>query len=163
MVGLVREESVKEFFFKGALQGYAGAGAKIPVPEMPGYKTILFSEGDFSMREMYCVNEPTGKSAGTKTIWFQDMPVWFMSFCGLYDKRAIPTLKSALKRAYDAKEFMGGRGVNLQGVKTPYGRMSYHNHPVYNTFEKFEGREEMLLTDTGDFLGYHEYMGMKLL
>jgi hypothetical protein len=155
MIGLVE---VQEFFFKAMVQGWAVGGQKIKIADMPGYKAIPFRDGDFYLLDCYCVTPNSPKSAGATTIWFRDMPVWVMNYGGLYDKEAIPFLKRALLKAYEARHFFGGRGPFVFAE----GSLIYFNQPRVNMFDKFEGREEVFDFKAGFSLGWHEYWGMNL-
>jgi len=150
---------VQAFFFRAMREGYAGSGQKTEVADMPGYKEIRFSEGDFLLVDRYCVAPNLVKSAGTTTIWFDGVPVWVMNYGGYYEEEAISILKRALSTAYQREEFFGGRG---QFVFTN-GGLLYTNHPRLNDFARFEGREEVFGTTGRTSLGFHDYWGMSLL
>ena len=156
---MVELEKIKEFFFKAMTQGYAAGGEKIKIPNMPWYKGISFKEGDFYLLDNYCVTPHSFKSAGTTTIWFQGIPVWFMSFGGYYEHQVIQFLKSALSRSYQVQQFLGGRGPKVFSS----GSLTYLNQVYSPEFSQFKGREEIFNHNTDKCLGYHEYWGMLLL
>lgn len=150
---------VQSFFFRAMVEGWATGGRKIKIAEMPGYKALPFREGDFSLLDCYCVTPNSPKSAGTTTIWFQDVPVWLMNYGGYYEEQAIKFLKRALRQAYEAHQFVGGRGPLVHTE----GSLVYVNRPRLNDFAKFEGREEIFDAQSGTSLGFHEYWGMSLI
>ncbi len=150
---------IQAFFFKAMMEGYAVGGQKIKIADMPGYKAIPFRDGDFYLLDRYCVTPNSPKSAGTTTIWFQDVPVWVMNYGGYYDDHAIRTLKCALRKAYETQQFIGGRGSRVYTD----GSFVYVNHPRRNDFDAFEGRESIINEITGVELGFHQYWGMSLL
>ena len=152
-------EKIQAFFFQAMVEGWATCDQKIMIAEMPGYKAIPFRDGKLSLLDNYCVNPNSPYSAGTTTIWHQDLPVWLMNYGGWYDKRAIAFLKRALSQTYNAHQFVGGRGPLVYTE----GNLIYVNHVRLNDFRKFEGHEEELDADIGESLGFHQYWGMSLI
>lgn len=150
---------IQSFFFKAMVGGWAVGGKKIKIADMPGYKAIPFRDGDFYLLDRYCVTPNSPKSAGTTTIWFQDVPVWLMNYGGFYEESVIKFLKRALRKTYETHQFVGGRGP-LVHVKD---LLVYVNQPRLNDFAKFEGREEVFNAESGASLGFHEYWGFSLL
>ncbi len=151
-------KEVEKFFFEAMVNGYAfSGGRRIQIPEMPEYKAIVFEKGYFRLVDTWCVNPDSSKSAGTTTIWFEGIPVWFMSYGGYYDNNVIPLLKKALYQAYQECRFFGGRGVSYAE-----GKLFYLNFPHVNYFSKFNGREE-IQDQNRTLLGYHNYWGMSLI
>lgn len=150
---------IQSFFFKAMVEGWAIGGQKIKIADMPGYKAIPFRDGDFYLLDCYCVTPNSPKSAGTTTIWFKDVPVWFMNYGGFYEESAISFLKRALHNTYEVHQFVGGRGPILYEE----GNLVYMNHPDPNDFAEFEGCEEVFEAESGTSLGYHKYWGMSLL
>ena len=151
-------ERLQAFFFRAMSDGWIGSGKAFDCPDAPGYKAYSYRDGDFLLVDRYCSDAESPKSAGTTTIWHKDIPVWFMSYGGWYDKSTIACLKNALTEAYVSNQFVGGRGPLSLAV----GPIVYANAPRVNDFEKFEGREEIHESETGTLLGFHEYRGMSL-
>ena len=149
---------IQSFFFKAMVEGYAVDGQKIKIANMPGYKAIPFRDGDFYMLDCYCVTPNSSKSAGTTTIWFQDAPVWFMSYGGFYEEGAIAFLKLVLRKTYEAQQFVGGRGPLVYTESS----LLYVNYPHHNDFAKFDGREEVFNIESRTSFGFHEYWGISL-
>jgi len=156
---------VKSMFFTAMQAGYAVEGSpKVKVIDMPGYKEIRYVEPpDFLLVDRWCVNPDSGKSAGTTTIWYQGMPVWFMSYGGYYPDDVVPVLKRALRLTYERCLFVGGRGESVGDFENG---ILYVN-TVDGDFSQFRGREEIIIrsTDTciGGVAGYHHYWGMSLV
>ena len=150
---------IRSFFFKAMMEGWAMNAQEIKTTDAPGYTSIPFREGDFYLLDRYCVSPNSSKSAGTTTIWFQDIPVWLMNYGGFYEKRTIACLKEALQRTYGVHQFVGGRGPRMHSK----GSLVYVNQPRLNDFAKFEGREEIFDIESGELFGFHEYWGISLL
>ncbi len=148
-------------FFEAMKKGWAAGVKAVPVPGMPGYKEIEFQMGDFRLLDRYCVSD--AGSAGTKTIWYQDKPVWFMSYGGHYPKEVIPFLKHALMLNYECCQFNGGRGPKSFREHHLYPDMIYQNNANFgSTFEGFKGVEIVIAVGRPP-LGQHEYFGMALI
>ena len=150
---------IQAFFFKAMVEGWAttGGGQKITIPQIPGYKAIDFTDGDFRLLDCYCVNSHSPVSAGTTTIWHQGNPVWMMSYGGFYTDSTIAFLKRVLLKTYEASQFVGGRGPRIY-IESD---LVYTNR-VSGNFNHFSGREEILNAETGALLGFHEYSGIDL-
>ena len=154
-------KQIEAFFFRAMIEGWASSAEKVRIDGMPGYKGVEFKEGGLRLLDFWCTTLHSNKSAGTTTIWFHGVPLWFMSYGGYYEEEAIPVVKEALRRAYKTRRFVGGRGLNLDDL----GGYSYQNNPRRNRrgFLSFAGREQVISTGTGRLLGFHEYWGMSLL
>lgn len=169
-------ERAKEVFFKAMLDGYAGDKKMSTNTISPdGYKTIEFIDGEFRVVDRYCITPLSDYSAGTTTIFFKGsdeswVPVWWMSYGGVYPKGAIQFLKMALQKAYVTEQFCGGRGLeNFQSKISVDGfqvTLEYRN-VFEGNFVDFEGVEEILQIPLPGYepekIGYHEYSGMSLL
>lgn len=155
------QDEVKSFFFKAMLKGWAAIGNKIKIAEMPGYKAIPYRDGDLSLLDNYCVTPNSNYSAGTKTIWYKDNPIWFMSYYGNYFKDAIPIVQKALYNAYQNGVFYGGRGV----PRYYDNDLVYINEQNLDDFTNFSGSERVvkLRNREGDIRGFHFYGGIALV
>lgn len=155
---------VEVFFFKAMQYGYASnVSRKTAVLGMPGFKQIDFCDGDWRCLDRYCVTPLSSKSAGSTTIWHQNIPVWMMHYGGQYKEEAIDFLKLALRANYDESIFHGCRGpASLSHVGETF---LYTNtlFPESRHFGAFTGYEKITNTRDNQLLGYHGYMGMSLL
>jgi hypothetical protein len=153
-------EGAKQAFFKAMMDGYAGDrknSIKTTTPD--GYKTIEFTDGEFKVVDRYCITPDSDHSAGTTTIFFKNVPVWWMSYGRRYPKNTISFLKEALKKAYGVGEFCGGRGPDFFTKDS----LQYHNAWA-GDFSRFQGGEEVFARlMVSELVGFHKYFGMSLL
>lgn len=151
----------EEAFFKALLAGYAGEGDGEARKEKSatGQITMTCEIGDFKVVDRYYITPNTNRSAGTTTISFKGQVIWYMSYLGFYDERAIDLLKQTLRMAYRGKLFNGGRGMEWLKSDT----MAYTNQIERRSFCDFKGREEVKDSRSGELLGYHEYAGLSLI
>lgn len=156
-------EATLAFFFEAMLKGWVAEGVETEPSNLPGYRVFRHESADkrFALVDSYCVSGKSHfpKSAGTTTIWWDDRPVWWMSYGGYYEKEAIPFLKQALVTAYMNKAFVGGRG--RLSFRDPH--MIYINSPEKNDFSSFKGSEKIIEIASASTLGEHEYWGMSLI
>lgn len=157
-------DEAQEFFFRGMIGGWAAGGKKIAIPELPGYKGILFEEEHFRLLDRWCVTPFSNKSDGGTTIWWREfldspwIPVWVMHYAGWYEEEAIPLVQAALTETYAKGEFRGCRGPG----HLRRGDLLYTN-TFSGRFDKFAGWEGVIRYSTNASLGVHEYSGMSLL
>lgn len=151
---------IEEIFFKAVRAGYIGTPTKTTIPELPGSKVITFEDNEWLVKDVYFVNDLSGMSFGTTTIWHCGLPVWYMNYNGWYHKDAIPFLKEVLFMSYSAKVFEGGRGP--KEVRHEERRMVYFNRLTVNEFRHFSGVEEIWDFDH-ELLGSHRYDGRLLI
>lgn len=173
-------ERLREFFFEGHLNGYAGVGTitaaaeQAGIPDLPGMKVVRYERPP--LRFVDCWG--SGKSVGTDSertvkltfgftvIWEQQdglwKPAWEMQYHGWWENsnaRVIPFLKAALRTAYAAREFRGGRGPS----HFYNAELMYRNRPwPKSSFADFHGHDEILLKERERCLFRHEYSGMLL-
>ncbi|MEK7564704.1 MAG: DUF5680 domain-containing protein [Patescibacteria group bacterium] len=156
-------DATMAFFFEAMIQGWVGEGVETELPNLPGYKVFRHESADkrLVLVDSYCVSGKSRvpKSVGTTTIWWDDRPVWWMSYGGWYEKEAVPFLKQALLSVYKVGGFIGGRGP----ASFRDGHMIYVNRPEKCDFSSFKGHEEIIEIASGSTLGEHEYWGMSLI
>src|SRR3989344_1077876 len=151
--------AVREFFCEGMAKGWASGAKATEMPGLgPGFKGFIAESGGFRLVDAYCVNEESGKSAGSTTIWFRDLPVWVMGYGGWYSGEVGDFLKSALSDTYSRNVFMGGRGP----VRMISDLYEYHNKVIMGNFIRFSGEERIYTGGGSGCLGYHDYWGMAL-
>lgn len=160
--------STEQFFFDAMVRGWVAKAENKFIPELPGVKAIPYRfEGtgdikDFYLLDWYVATKESDVSAGSTMIWSKDKPIWVMHYGGSYQERAIDFLKAVLARAYERREFFGGRGQPF--CMMPEWGMVYINRIVPNSkFTSFEGREEIFDYCTRESLGWHKYWGIALV
>lgn len=149
--------TAQKVFFDAMNAGYSAKEnpAKGTIAELPGSKTITYTQGPWKVVDTYFVTPASDWSGGTTVIWYEGVPVWMMQYFGMYKKHAIPFLKMELRHAYSTRQFIGGRGVGFH-MHLGY---TYTNHLAHNSnFQLFSGREHVEgpeeLTS-----GWHQYHG----
>lgn len=154
---------IEDIFWKAMQNGWGNKNAKKQTnPLLPGYKCIAYESDKFYVLDTYCVNPFNDKSAGTMTIFFDNVPVWVMQYGGAYPKRVIPFLKLALLTSTEMRDFVGGRGPR-SFVHKDYPQLSYANvvPREMNKFENFQGTE--CICENGYNVGQHYYRGMAFI
>lgn len=151
----VNPEVAKEFFFEGMLNGYAANIEPEKDKPKPGWDMVEYKRGNFHLVDMWLVNPHSYNSGGTTTIHWDGLPIWIMHYGGWYHDAAIDTLRSALKLAYEERQFLGGRGPAFFESNS----CRYTNHVTANSFMNFAGTETIVTTTTRRALGTHWYKG----
>lgn len=152
----------KTVFFEAMSAGYAATEKlkKGTVPELHGSKLMPpYIRKPWIVTDVYLMTQLSNRSGGMTVISYEGVLVWMMQYFGEYNEVAIPCLKAALRDAYAAKEFIGGRGTN----RFQYQGFTYCNNPVLMQFELFFGRETVYETRAGSRpAGWHSYQGGKM-
>lgn len=147
----------QKVFFLAMLAGYLGSGAT-KEKSADGEVTITWIQGDFRVLDRYYVTPFSTRSGGTTTIFYKEIPVWWMAYGGSYKEEAIPFLKEALALSYEDARFVGGRGPKSHRADG----LDYRN-VVQGNFAEFRGREEITAYNPRRSLGFHDYWGMSML
>jgi hypothetical protein len=163
-------KEARQVFFRAMLAGYAGDSTTEKTTDGHGYTTIRFNDRPFLVEDRYCVTPHSNQSAGTTTIFFNDDPIWWMSYNGRYAEEAIPFLKQALARACRRGKFIGGRGpyeTVFSDGKYFYKYCNQSEPGRRQTFRWFQGEEVIVRYRKSDnqhkTLGTHRYQGRSLI
>ena len=164
-LGVPSVEILQQYFLEGSILGWAGGGAEITIPGLPGSRLIVVEMGLIVYRDIFWTHPRSNHSFGTTIMSVRDFglegwfPVWHMQYGGHYPEYTIACLKAALRKTYEAKEFVGGRG----SLEFRRGNLEYHNHPDPHKkdFDGFEGDEEIVVG--GLQVGFHWYRGGLML
>ena len=160
------DEILKEaeaFFFPAMLKGWVADAPEYRFLDMDNYHGISFRDGpngDFLLVESYTSTPGSDKFFGSIGIFYQDVPIWFMSYLGYYEEKATSILKQALRLAYEKRNFLGGRGPRTFTLNS----QRYWNNPAgSSTFRDFRGVEGAMSTRGLSQLGHLEYFGGSLI
>jgi hypothetical protein len=115
-------------FFEAMLMEKLGSGRALAVGH---YRLVKFNQ----------VTSLSGYVQGGVTISFDSKPIWQMTYEGHYPKEVLPFLKEVLSATYLLSEFWGGRGP----FRYRLGNMEYRNSAENGSFEKFHGREQIIV------------------
>lgn len=154
-------KEMENAFFEVMAKGWVAGSKPVKSVEFPGFDTFSGEHDGFRVVDCFYYNK-IGKGFGQTIISHNTfgggLPLWQMTYFGIYSEIAIPFLKEVLLSAYLAKEFLGGRG----SVKHEKDSLIYINHPEESSFAKFQG-EERISDILNLCIGWHEYRGMSLL
>ena len=91
-------KSAKEVFFRALLEGYAGNVEKknVKVSVFDFKTTVTYTEGPFIVIDEWTTSDHSDVSFGSTMILFEEIPIWFMTYSGLYPKNVTPSLKEIL-------------------------------------------------------------------
>jgi hypothetical protein len=148
----MKTEQIPRVFFAAMRRKYTeteqeGAVAK-PVPE------VLLEADHFKV--LYYLATIGSYRFERFIVLYDGVPVWTMSCQGLYMENAIPFLRRALLKAYNRREFIGGRGPRVDTD----GELVYENtvEEGPNSWKRFRGRDR--ICDGNDQnIGWCEYQG----
>ncbi len=101
------------FLVKAKRQTYAADGKELP-PQRPGFRELLFQEGQWEYRDSYC---GFYYAPGQEVVRFAGEPVWTMAYSGgmlpkhhgnyEFAKEAYTFLKNALSNVTASRPFRG--------------------------------------------------------
>ncbi|HBI25394.1 MAG: hypothetical protein UT41_C0001G0495 [Candidatus Wolfebacteria bacterium GW2011_GWC2_39_22] len=154
----------KGIFFKAMLAGWVGEDlGSCKMEDENNGVAIEFIDGDYRVLDRYYTTPYSEASFGTTIIFYQGNPIWMMHYAGLYKGiEAVRFLREVLAKAYQAKEFFGGRGCSMFA---DYARALWYTNAIEkdrDDFQYFKGREEITGMDGLTKLGFHEYSGRSL-
>jgi hypothetical protein len=161
-LGVMRDivaRHAQQIVFEGLLAGYASGNAE--AEEVNGVTRLVHADKEWRITDEYVMTQLDGiGSGGTTLMYYNDQPIWMMQYWGRYKKEALPCLKEALRTAYSAEEWVGGRGPAVHACENGWKYMNYVNQP--DSFFSFSG-EERVYSPEGEFAGWHKYGGQWLL
>ncbi|MGB7957892.1 MAG: hypothetical protein WCF77_03580 [Minisyncoccia bacterium] len=119
---------------------------------------VLFENSGFKV--LYLTISGSQHRFDRVVILYDGIPVWTMSSEGWCREDAVPFLENALMKAYNHRDFVGGRGPCI--VPDPENGMLYENTvDGSSSWRRFRGREEIF--DRNDqCIGWREYHGILL-
>lgn len=133
------DELIK-FIEKATAATYAGGGKEEEIPQRPGFKELVYTEGDWSYRDSY-----TGfyRARGMEVVRHKNIPVWTASYGG-----GMMTGKENLaKEAYAfLKKAMLAKDQNIFSARGPLNFKDGDYEYKYlqdGGIEEFNGNEEI--------------------
>lgn len=133
-------DELKKFILKASAATYAGGGKEEEVPQRPGFKELVYTEGDWSYRDSY-----TGfyRARGMEVVRHKNIPVWTASYGGgmITDKENLANeTYTFLKKAMLAKDPAKYSARGPQSYKE--GDFEY-KYLQEGSLEEFNGYEEI--------------------
>ncbi len=159
---------MEEAFSDGISRGWAAGAKPVKSKEFPGMDVIKTESGKFIITDAFSYNA-VGRGFGFTLINHKEIgegkiPLWIMSYYGIYPESVTPFLKEVLLFAYKKGKFVGGRG--MKGHEK--NGLIYRNCPTDSqgkdilSFDDFKGVER-ITNVSGVELGWHQCWGMSLL
>lgn len=142
------------FVSKAGAATYAGEGKVEKIPEKPGFKELVYLEGDWNYRDSYI---GFTRSCGMEVVRYQGTPVWSTSYGGGMIKGKESLAKqtfSFLKKAMLAKDkntFSARGPLNLKDGDWEY------KYSQEGDIEEFNGYEEIY--HLGELVFFHRIIG----
>lgn len=156
---------MEEIFFEAMSPDYTDYS------DMAGLPRIDFAKGPWTV-DGGSISTPLGpRGLGMLMMAYEDVPVWTLQCVGQYEEEALPCLEAALRAAYAAKQFFGGRGPE----EFVHGEFVYRNevHHSYRAgFQEsnfFRGHEKIIRMGRNadgtmtKAMGWHSYQGMLMI
>ena len=145
---------LREFVFRAAAATYAGGGKEETNPQRPGFKELVYCEGNWNYRDSY-----TGfyRARGMEVVRHKDIPVWIASYGG-----GMMTGKENLAKATYSflKKAMLGKDPNIFSARGPqtFKNGDYEYKYIQDgDIEEFNGYEEIYFK--GDLVFFHRIIG----
>jgi hypothetical protein len=146
----MNKAELEKFLLKSRTQTYAAAKGKSN-SLLPGTVQYDYNDGDFSYRDVYYIGN--GIFPGLETVFFQDKPVWSMSYFGDFSKmteeQADQMLRPALMDLWETTRI-------YHKVEKDYDNFSY-KCAGEGTIDELSGTEEIYTRN--EKLYFFTYMG----
>lgn len=147
---MLKIEEINKFLLK-ADRGHADRTAELK-PQANGSRTILFSDGDFSMEDNFFGGEPYG---GQQVIFYKKEPVWICVYYGRVLDTELPAdkvydfLREALRHPNKEQPLRGPASYKNSGLE-------YQNKLEGDT-ASYLGRE--VIFENGKEIFWTQYVG----
>lgn len=145
---------LQEFVNKAGAATYAGGGEMEKIPEKPGFKELVYIEGDWNYRDSYIGFK---RSRGMEVVRYQGTPVWSTTYGGGMIKGKEDLAEqtfSFLKKAMLAKDkntFSARGPLNFKDGDWEY------KYVQDGDIEEFNGYEEVYYK--GELVFFHRIIG----
>lgn len=148
----VELSDIQKFLTKASAKTYAGDAPEVENPKRPGFKELVYEEGDFFYRDSY-----TGhiRSRGTELIRFKGQPVWTSSYGGgmVNGKESLDYQTFAFLK----KAFLARTGNSVRGPDHLDDDDWKYAYKQDGTLEEFSGYEEIYFQE--ELVFYHRAIG----
>ncbi len=133
------KEKLVQFLLKARTKTYAGSGGKAQ-PAFNGSDQLEFREEEWFYRDVYYTGN--GIFMGLEGIYYQDKPVWVMSYHGNFKKMSEEEVDSVLRKALLDN---WGTARTWQRVEWKKGDYEYRCEPDFKgSIEEMAGMERIL-------------------
>ncbi|HSW37837.1 MAG TPA: DUF5680 domain-containing protein [Candidatus Saccharimonadales bacterium] len=130
------KHQLERFILKARTKTYASAQGKSE-PALAGSVQYEYAEGDFLYKDIYFIGN--GIFSGLETVYYQDKPVWSMSYFGdfsqMTEEQTDKMLRKALKDNWESARL-------YKHVEKDYGDFKYKCAGQGN-FDELSGTEEI--------------------
>lgn len=150
----MNKDELRKFVFTAGAATYIGGGKEEENPERPGFKELVYIEGDWNYRDSYV---GFTRSRGMEVVRYQETPVWSTSYGGGMAKGKENLAKetfSFLKKAMLAKDkntFSARGPLNFKDGDWKY------KYSQDGDIEEFNGYEEIYFK--GELFFFHRIIG----
>ncbi len=163
--------AMMDIFFEAGNYEYANHPRETRIIELPGAKVIPFNSAPWEVDYEWSDTPLGPRCGGTKTIFYEGIPVWMLQCLGQYSEEALPCLMAALRTACAEKKFFGGRGpeeftlgeyVYRNEVERAY-RGNFENSDFFQGYERVTRVTGNADGSLGKVVGWHSYQGMMMI
>lgn len=147
-------DELRKFIKKASAATYAGGGKEEENPERPGFKELVYVEGEWNYRDSY-----TGffRARGMEVVRFQNIPVWTASYGG----GMITGKEDLAKVTYTFLKYaMLAKDLEKYSARGPHhftdGDYEY-NYTQEGSIDEFNGYEEIFYQ--GELAFFHRIIG----
>ena len=140
-------DALTQFILTARAKTYAGDSGKTE-PLLKDSRQHEYTEGEFLYRDIYYVG--AGRFTGLETVYWQDKPVWTMSYFGNFSAMSEAAADTILREALIAKKDETRLWTNVEWEKDDF-RYTYDGQ---GSIEELGGEEEI---HKGDARVYYFY------
>lgn len=148
---MIDKKKLTDFILTARTKTYAGNVGEVK-PLLAGSKQFEFSDSDWLYRDVY--NQGNGKFVGLETVYYQNKPIWSMSYYGNFEKMSEEGADAVLRKALIDNWDKVRLGNNVT-YEMDDGFV-YENAGSGN-IDEVEGSEE--ITQNGKVMYYFYYAG----
>ena len=145
------KNKLTQFLLEARTKTYAGHSGRVRPPILEGSKQMEYKEENWLYRDLF--NIGNNKFAGLETIYFNNKPVWSMSYYGNYEKMTEEEADKTLRKALIDK----WEDVRIwKNVEYKMGDYTYINEGSGN-IDELDGSEK--IEKNGETVFFFYYAG----